>query len=418
MRNPPRLPLLIIVVLGGLLPAGSSTQLRPPRPGTQSADNSPWLLPMVVEWRTAVAQHDAGMRDQAVEEIGAWAIPVVRRVIGEVKKLAELLVASRAEARVLGIQHLLGLTDDEMQRGDANRILKRGALLHTDIAILAPAAAREIQGGAAQLLIKDGLLIGENAGPHWEFARLLLDAVKPSPARDEMVRQWYLAAAADMQHRRQWGNAEDHLSRARRIFRSDASFLFYSGAVHEFYAGPSAQNSALVAPPGSNMDFGSRDSELGRSRGFYREAVVADPDFAEARLRLGRVTGLILDHSQAVAELQKAAAVLVDPQLRYYAALFLGQEQVTLGHYDAAQEQFQAATVLYPTAQSPRLALNHLLRWSVHFPETFAETAQILMLPSRSLERMDPWWVYDISQARNADELVAEMRRAIGGLPR
>jgi tetratricopeptide (TPR) repeat protein len=233
-----------------------------------------------------------------------------------------------------------------------------------------------------------------------------------------MVRQWYLAAAADMQHRRQWGNAEDHLSRARRIFRSDASFLFYSGAVHEFYAGPSAQNSALVAPPGSNMDFGSRDSELGRSRGFYREAVVADPDFAEARLRLGRVTGLILDHSQAVAELQKAAAVLVDPQLRYYAALFLGQEQVTLGHYDAAQEQFQAATVLYPTAQSPRLALNHLLRWSVHFPETFAETAQILMLPSRSLERMDPWWVYDISQARNADELVAEMRRAIGGLPR
>jgi tetratricopeptide (TPR) repeat protein len=404
--------------LGGLLPAGSSTQLRPPRPGTQSADNSPWLLPMVVEWRTAVAQHDAGMRDQAVEEIGAWAIPVVRRVIGEVKKLAELLVASRAEARVLGIQHLLGLTDDEMQRGDANRILKRGALLHTDIAILAPAAAREIQGGAAQLLIKDGLLIGENAGPHWEFARLLLDSVKPGPARDEMVRQWYLAAAADMQHRRQWGNAEDHLSRARRIFRSDASFLFYSGAVHEFYAGPSAQNSALVAPPGSNMDFGSRDSELARSRGFYREAVIVDPDFAEARLRLGRVTGLLGDHSRAVAELQKAAATITDPQLLYYAALFRGQEHGMLGDYDAAREQFETAAMFYPAAQSPRLALNHLMRWSVHYPETLAATERVLMLPGQSSQRLDPWWAYDISQARNADELMAEMRRVIGGLPR
>jgi hypothetical protein len=258
MRSPLRLPLLIIVVIGGWLPIGSSAQLRRTRPGTQALDISPRLFPTVVEWRTAVAQHDPGMMDQAVEAIGSWWMSGGQRVISQIIELAELLFVSRAQAKELGIQHLLGLTDDELQRGNANRILKRGALLHTDIAILAPDAAQVTPGAASQLLIKDGLLIGENAGPHWEVARLLLDSVKPHPARDEMVRQWYLAAAADMQHRRQWGNAKEHLSRARKIFPSDAHMLLYSGTLHEFFAGPFAQNSTLVAPPGSGIDIRMR----------------------------------------------------------------------------------------------------------------------------------------------------------------
>jgi tetratricopeptide (TPR) repeat protein len=418
MRKPLRLPLLMVVLSGGLLPINSSAQW-PPRPkAIQLPDDSPYRSLMILEWQNAVAEHDPGMLDRAAETISARPIPLMQAVINQVKELAASLVASPARARALGVQYLLGLTDDEVQRGDANRILKRGALLHTDIALLAPDAARVVPMGTAQWLIKDGRLIGENAGPHWEFARLLLDSVKPLPAHDEMVRQWYLATAADMQNRREWGNAREHLSRARKIFPSDAYMLFYSGTLHEFFSGPFAQNSAMVAPPGSRLDIGARDAELARSRGFFREAVAADPDFAEAHLRLGRVAGLLGEHAQAVAELQKAAATLTVPQLQYYAALFLGQEHEMLGNYAAARAQFERAATLYPTAQSPLLSLNHLMRWSESFPNTLAATERVLMLPRRNSQRIDPWWEYDVAQVRNAEELMAGMRRAFGGLPR
>jgi len=146
MRNPLRLLLPVLGWIGILVQTGGSAQLPGMRQGTPPLLPSAQLLLMVEEWGAAVARHEPGMRDQAVEEVGSWPIPLAQRVIRQVVMLAKLLVSSRAAARALGIQHLLGLTDDELQRGNANRILKRGALLHTDIAILAPAAARLIRG--------------------------------------------------------------------------------------------------------------------------------------------------------------------------------------------------------------------------------------------------------------------------------
>jgi tetratricopeptide (TPR) repeat protein len=166
------------------------------------------------------------------------------------------------------------------------------------------------------------------------------------------------------------------------------------------------------------MEFGSRESELTRAQEFFREAVAADPGFAEAHLHFGRVTGLLGDHARAVASLKLAAAALSDPQLQYYAALFLGHEHEMLGNYDAARDQLQSAERLYPSAQSPLFALTHLVRWTEYFPQALAQLEPVLMEPGWNDEREDPWWAYEVAHARDADQLMDKMRRLIGGLPK
>lgn len=395
--------------------AGPAFQRTPPR------KISPELYDKVVQWRTAVAQHDPGELDAAGIEIGHWPAADVRAVIGQITGLARLLANPRSNAHIetLQVQSLLGLTRDEALHGNPNRILKRGALLHTDIALLAsilgPSSAG---GGKTKWLIDDGRVVGEDTDLHWECARLLLDAVYPRPSSDEMVRMWYLSTAAGMQSRRQWGNAVEHLKRARAIFPSDARILFYSGTMHEFYAGPHAQNAALAAPLVALLAVDSRKSELESALGFLKEAVTAAPGFAEARLRLGRVSGLLGDHFRAVSELQQAAAAITDPLLLYYAALFLGQEHEMLGHYDEAREQFERAATLYPTAQSPRLALSHLALRSGDSPKVLFAMERVLTMPDTDPDREDPWWYYNVAHVRNADALLVGMRRTFGGLPR
>src|SRR6266849_9887982 len=92
-------------------------------------------------------------------------------------------------------------------QGDDNYIERRGALLHGDVAMLAPPAPVEplsaLPSAGPQRLrmqISAGREVDlGQAAVHWEIARMVLDYVKPAPGRDEMVRQGYRATAAGMQ---------------------------------------------------------------------------------------------------------------------------------------------------------------------------------------------------------------------------
>jgi tetratricopeptide (TPR) repeat protein len=368
-----------------------------------------------------VARHEPGKVDEAVTRISLWPKSEMQGVIAEVKELARLAVLQRP-LPMAGAQRLLGLTDLEAKKGDANRVLKRGALLHTDIALLAPTLepyipgytqANDVQG---VLLVIDGRTIGSDDGRQWEFARLLLDSVDPLPATDDMVRQWYLATTAHMQDLRQFGHEVPQLKRAQQIFSSDAGILFYSGVLHELFAAPRSQNA--LPPPGSRFGMGSAESELRLSKQFLQQVAACDPQFAEAHLRLGRVTGLLGNHEEAIAELEKAAAAMTDPRFSYYAALFLGHEQEMLGNRDAAREQFELAAHLFPTAQSPLLALSQLANRAGDTAEALLALERVFKLPFKDGRREDPWLDYNAAHLRNADVLMAEMRKAFGGLPR
>jgi hypothetical protein len=384
---------------------------------TEEKADSKYPLEKIKEWRTAATQHIAGKPDSAAITIGAWQTKDLETVIAFVEKLASqpLRSAKRTLAKAR-FNRPLGLTDQEVKQGDLSRVLRQGALLHTDIALLVLEKLsyqnlREGMGGFA-----DGLAIIQPKIHHWEFARRLIDSLSSLPSQNQLVRQWYTATTAHMQSNRDLGYAGHNLEHALKKFPEDDRILFYAGALHETWASPVNQN--VLLPPEAKTSYGSRESELKHARQFLQKCIAANPGFTEARLHLGRVQGLLGQHHRAVPELQQAAASMQDPLLLYYSSLYLGWEFAMLSRRSEARDQYQRAAALYPTAQSPLLALSELAHSQDDAEGALLAMQRVFALPRTDFRKDDPWWTYDLSHVRDAATLVAEMHKMFGGPPK
>jgi tetratricopeptide (TPR) repeat protein len=226
-----------------------------------------------------------------------------------------------------------------------------------------------------------------------------------------MIRQWYRATAAWMQ--RVEDHDTEHLDRAREIFAADPDILFLSGSQRETYAAPHIQHAvrSAVLPYGVSFAVSSDRGELRQAEGFFRRALEIAPDHLEARLRLGRVLGLLGRHDDAARELRQAVATADEDVLRYYGELFLGAEEESLGQFDAAFDAYQRAAALYPSAQSPWLGLSSLGRRRGDRAAALRALQHLFDLPSTGIAPDDPWWTYHIAQGRNADDLLEALRR-------
>ena len=434
---------------------------------------APSRLERLEQWLKLLVRHTPGAEDDALAEAGSWTNADLRSLWIDVKvlvqvsrnpKLSGFTVQLQDRRTPTGIPYTQvqmrrlralacaaggivfepacmainagGELDAELLRlstlaravklrGDDNYILRRGALLNSDVAMLLPAGPVEPlsafpPAGPERLKMHyaDGreIDLGRTA-VHWDIARMVLDSVqppgedKPAPGRDEMVRQWYRATAAWMQSRED--HDAQHLDRAREIFPTDPDILFLSGCQRETYAAPHIQSAvrSAVLPSWFLLDVGSERAELRQAESFFRRALALKPDASEAHLRLGRVLALLGRHADAANELRQAIASTDDTLLVYYGDLFLGAEEQALGRYDAARDANERAAALYPMAQSPLLALSELARRQGDRPAALRALQQVFDLPPTEPERIDPWWKYHVAQARNADELLEELWR-------
>jgi VWFA-related protein len=407
------------------------------------------------QWREAVEQHIPGKPDAAAVEVGSWPVEDLNIILYLAGNIREGKLNPQISYRIIhlfngsryikkNILPFLDLTDDSQQ------LLKRAALLHTDIAMLqldtgyAPEAIVVYQDGfqivdSSALLVKkprassvfpwervfkiikdaaisiqDGRGTVVCKGWHWRFARYLLDGISPHPSEDEMVRKWYVASTAFMLSNGLFAYVEKNIVPALQFFSSDPVLLFYSGVLHENYAGSTFQNA--LSPEGEVYPFESEKSELKKAREYFQKALKADSEFSEARLHLGRVKGLLGDHEEAVEELRKAADSITDTQLRYYCSLYLGNELAGLNRGKEAREQFETATKLYPTAQSPLLSLSRLALSSGDYENAFFFGKLIFNLPAEEDTSGDPWWSYDVSPVLDASSLISEMYEAARGI--
>jgi hypothetical protein len=157
--------------------------------------------------------------------------------------------------------------------------------------------------------------------------------------------------------------------------------------------------------------------ELRQAENYLRDALARAPDNAEARIRLGQTLGELGRHKEAAAELRAVTRARLGRHLVYLAELFLGREEEALGRRAEAERHYQNAATLYPTAQSPRIALSHLARQSGNR----AAASQYLEDVSRisasgHLDEPDPWWFYYQPHRDDADALMNRMREI--GVPR
>jgi tetratricopeptide (TPR) repeat protein len=225
-----------------------------------------------------------------------------------------------------------------------------------------------------------------------------------------MVLLWFRATAAWMQGRGYHDTA--HLAHARTLFPNDAHILFLSGSQHETFAAPFIQAPAHAAAlsAGYRFDVGSAGAELREAERFLRRALTQDPDLAEARVRLGRVLVLRGRHQDAADTLRQVGTDAGDGLMRYYGMLLLGAAEEGVGNHEGAAASYAMAAAQYPAAQSPLLALSALAWRRGERDAALTQIQRVFDLPAGA-EREDPWWTYHVAHWRNADQLLAELRR-------
>ena len=421
-------------------------------------------LARLAQWLAAVVDHAPGADDEPAETVAAWSNADVRAlwidasavvqlmrnprgvmftVRGEgqppvqvrytspqLRRLRAMACACAGMLKDASCADAAPAADDTLRRVNAlaresrwngdedNYILRRGALLHSDIAMLIPphpepvASPRSTGPQRIHMRVDDGQGLDlASLAVHWEIARTLLGYVRARDAgaplgRDDMIRAWYRATAAWMQFRQDQDT--DHLDRARALFPDDPDIQFLSGTQRETYASSSVQNAikSVPLPTGVFFQVGSDRVELRRAEAFFHRALELRPDMAEARIRYGRVLLLLGRHQDAAVELRQAVAQVDDGLLRYYGQMFLGAAEEADGRLDAARDAYAAAAALAPAAQSPGLALAALARRRGDRAAALRELKRVFELAPTEPERDDPWWSYHFAQARNARDLL------------
>ena len=117
------------------------------------------------------------------------------------------------------LRRIVGIRDGEPVSDGINRLLRRAAVYHADVAIAG--SSEETAAGAAERPGRSMTLIGDGqqkrtltSTVHWQFGRELIDRLTPSPSQDPVARAWYLATGATLQSQRMVSEADNHLARA------------------------------------------------------------------------------------------------------------------------------------------------------------------------------------------------------------
>jgi tetratricopeptide (TPR) repeat protein len=202
--------------------------------------------------------------------------------------------------------------------------------------------------------------------------------------------------------------------RALELFPNDPEILFFVATAHEGSAGVRTQAvmRSLKGPRDVSFDVQDEGAELRRAEQLYKRALEHNPTLIEARIRLGRVLGLRGRHKEAVEQLRLGLTTDA-PLLQFYAHLFLGAEFEALGNGPEARQSYERATALQPTAQSPLFGLSRAAERAGDTVAAREAIARVLKLSENEFERADPWWVYEVVQARALDRLLADLHQRI-----
>jgi tetratricopeptide (TPR) repeat protein len=415
-------------------------------------------------WLKAAFSHQPGAKDDAVDEVSLWSTAELRALFVDESVLAQLMLNPMKASlkiptigrpqpppystwQIRRLRVLACAAGGELDRFTCTRltaedaidptlkrlaqvaasgpagsyVLRRGALLHGDIAmfgpepVMAPGTGPASDGGKIRVQMQDGESNGINAAPiHWDMARQLLDYVKPS-STDTFVQRWYAATAMWMQDRELHDTV--HLKHARELFPEDPDILFLSGCQMETYAGPAIQSvvRSAVLPTGFTLDVAPEGVALRDAEEYFRHTLARDPRYRDARTHLGHVLLARGRAPEAADELRQVAPADQPPLSQYFHAMFLGAAEEALARFDQAREAYAHASSVFPTAQSPYLALSALATRRGDRATALKETERLFELPVVARESDDPWWMYYTWQGQGVDEVIETLYAPFSG---
>jgi hypothetical protein len=347
-------------------------------------------------WLDAVGAHEPGTWDAAAVAVSSWSN-------AELDALVRSLPLGRGRS------------------ADMTSTLIRGAMLHADVAMLAPPGHSRPLGPPGTTLPRRAVLAqdGQIAGvasepPDWDVGRRLLDALDGGPATHPAARLWYRATLAVMARGEQLAAASSHFEHARKLFPDDPEVLATGGWLHEGFASPATQTlEESRGTTGLSVAVPGRTVSLARAHDFFTRALAVEPGFTEARIHRGRIAGLRGRLEESARDLERAVEEAREPLLVYLAALFLGGTREALDDLEGARVAYERAARLYPLAQSARIALSRLASRQGDRAGALRHAQQLLSIPADHPDRGDPLWVYQIGPGRHADARLAELHRAV-----
>ncbi len=423
--------------VGGDECAGS-TDVKTFGQGTAAANTRHPSLARLLRWLEAVRLHTPGCGDSPVLEVGKWSPSDLETLLGDLGNLSAFLrwVQEKPDERSTearsSIKSLTGgvprpsearfvrdsdraaillynrrFNLDEIEGiFHGNDTLRRGAVLHADIAVFVP-------GNFIQYpVVDDGRRKGGRRGTvHWQIGRQLLDTQGPGPGADGSTLLWYRAVSAYLFREGHLAEVAQHLDSARQVFPKHPMVLLDSAYLHLELSSPAIQAAVQeIRTEGSDVAVNSRRSELQSAERFLRELLAIAPDDAEARSRLGHTLGELGRHEEAAAELRRAIAANSNSKQLYLAELFLGRQEHALGRRAEAQRRYENAAEIFPDAQSPRLALSHLAGQAGDRAAALRALRNITAPVGADDRRNDPWLYYYRPHLEDAGPLMREMR--------
>ncbi|MCM3879760.1 MAG: hypothetical protein ND807_06615 [Vicinamibacterales bacterium] len=380
--------------------------------------DDPALVGML-RWLEVAQLHTPGEADVPATEIGRWSRIALVVLAGDIRKLATFL--QRAREGSLGPLPTIQLYNRRFTLVEIEKVfhgndtLKKGAVLHADIAVLVVDDASRRSGffeDASVFMVDDGRRSGVRyESAHWQIGRALLDGITPSPGADAGALLWYRAASSCLLRDGHLAESRVHLDRARQLFPNSSHFLLDSAYLHQKFSSDTIQAAVEdLRSARANPDVGSRRMELERAERFFRQTLALEPAAAGARIRLGHTLGELGRHEEAASELRRAIDARLDGPDLYFAELFLGYEEQTLGKPGEAKRHYENAAELYPRAQSPWLALSQLARQSGDRAGALGALRSVTALPPDASDRWDPWWDYYEVHRDDAERLLDQMR--------
>jgi tetratricopeptide (TPR) repeat protein len=391
---------------------------------------------VLARWIDAIEHHTPGQPDAAVATI--WALTLEdRKQLNNGLRL--FLTALSGHGVVVTTQEQKWVAERGKDIGlSGNGFVKRGATLHADAVMLDrfPVVQPPSPGSTGRV---PGMVVGHDGeytggiqrNWNWPLARNLISMVRPQPASDPFVAEWYHATTAYMLRNAIYGEAGPHLEDAAVLLPDDARILLDRGCLSEALGMPASQQlltdvmllAARLERPnqrsvpgvtGSGTVPGLPPAEVTNAAAerFFRRAIEMDPAAVEARVRLARLLEIRKRFAEAASESSKALAlpaVSGDAALLFYGHLFAGRADRALGRLDDAAAQFAAAVALFPDAQSALLGQSQVALLRADAAGALAPIQRLAALPINPTERPDPWWRYATGPGRNAEALLTEM---------
>ena len=351
-------------------------------------------------------------------DVVAWTFDVERHVPGTLDEHAKIIAAWPWDRLKLVIRRVSRPVRD-------TSLLLRASAVYRDIVLNVPLDARPrypTTGGA--IVAEDGQSSGSTwLDSHLAIGQDLVDAVLKSrlvrAEEREIGRLWYRSLAAHLRNTYDLADLQPHVLGALDNFPRDAGVLFDAGCFAEALAAPMSQE-AIRRPTGTSTREllqarrYSRSGNLELAEQRFRQAVEADPAWTEAQIRLGRVLLLRGDVRAAVEILGPAARRPVeDPEVRYFAQLFLGRALEAARRGEDALAAYERAVAEFPRAQSALLALSSLNRTRGNVGRADQLALDVLALPGAETSRYDPWWNYYRGSTQQMDRFASEFVRRI-----